>query len=405
VVNQPVLTAEGRLTFPRSEEMNGTAQEEPEEAETLEPGTFCLVEGFTIEELSGRIYESEELTAVYCDTCLSQVTCTYAQKLYQATGPERDNTFFVADTDGNGMVDFEEFHSKLKEYIEVVFNAFDSNNDGSIYDEAIGGNIFKRISLNLFESVVGQVIDFFDSNQDDTISIDDSFIQQNYRYQFLRRNGQEVTLMDMLGTSFISLPAPLYNLYSHLDRNKDEALSRDEASDFIRRIFSVIDTNSDCHIDSDEVVAMLARFEVPWDQQLAVKMLMEQYLSLVSYIVKTFVEQADMNNLNIVTMEEVINFNDFEFIGKVIETSSLWIPDGALSHLIPPHWAGRRLREATVAMWLTALQVTPGMPPPHHPPSGPHGGARPLRGLARRHLLHLVRPGRAGPWLLFYTKS
>ena len=62
MVKEAVLTAEGGLTFPRIEERNGT---ELEETEDLEPGTFCLVEGFTLEG-SGRTDEREELTAVYC---------------------------------------------------------------------------------------------------------------------------------------------------------------------------------------------------------------------------------------------------------------------------------------------------------------------------------------------------
>ena len=52
----------------------------------------------------------------------------------------------VADTSGNGAVDFDEFSDELKFYITTAFEVLDENEDGSILDEAKDGNILKSIS-------------------------------------------------------------------------------------------------------------------------------------------------------------------------------------------------------------------------------------------------------------------
>ena len=53
--------------------------------------------------------------------------------------------------------------------------------------------------------------------------------------------------------------------------------------DFLNKIFSMIDnvkssagTSVDCKVDVDEVVQLLNLLEVPWDYQLAVKMVLDQ---------------------------------------------------------------------------------------------------------------------------------
>ena len=66
-----------------------------------------------------------------------------------------------------------------------------------------------------------------------------------------------------------------------LDRDTDERLSKSEAMDFLNKIFSMIaksssGTSVDCKVDVDEVVQLLNLLEVPWDYQLAIKMVLDQ---------------------------------------------------------------------------------------------------------------------------------
>ena len=47
--------------------------------------------------------------------------------------------------------------------------------------------------------------------------------------------------------------------------------------DFLSKLFTLINTDdSDCKIDVDELLQLLDELEVPWDYQLAVKMLLDQ---------------------------------------------------------------------------------------------------------------------------------
>ena len=258
----------------------------------------------------------------------------------------------VGDQNGDNSVDFEEFFSKLKDYVKKVFEVLDEDKDGSLFAEASTGNIAQKFSLQFFEEVLNEVFDFFDSNNDNTIDFDDDFFASSLRWSDRNEDG-EVTLSEVVGSSIISLPAPIYNFYSTLDRNTDEKLAMDEAMDFIRRLFTMIDSDLNCHITTDEVVSLLKDVGVIWDQQLAVRLLLQQYLTLASSIVNTFINRADDNKDSKVTIEEVITFNDFDFIEDVLQTVvDLGDPRGSLSHLIGGGPSSYRWEVFSGCMWM-----------------------------------------------------
>ena len=57
----------------------------------------------------------------------------------------------------------------------MAFDVLDENQDGSILDEAQAGNILNSIPYHSFVKVLNQVFDFFDSNKDGAISLEDNF--------------------------------------------------------------------------------------------------------------------------------------------------------------------------------------------------------------------------------------
>jgi len=313
------------------------------------------------------------LLAFYCDSCQDQVPCHYAKKLFDAVdyrqtgeikGSDRhrilsDSIVALGDINGDGAVNFDEFKDKLEEYVRVVFKLMDVNNDGSIYEEASGGNIFQKISLTFFEAVLTHTIDFFDSNKDNEVSFDDSFFSDSARYGDRNEDGV-YTLSEALHTPLINLPAPFYNLYTKLDQNQNDGLSRGEAMSFLRRTFSVIDSNSDCSIEETEVVSALAKVKLPSDQRLAVSLILKQYLTLGSFLVKEFTERADADSDGRVTEEEVLNFTDFDFIESMAPmVVDLGQPSGALLHLVGSsryHRHSRDRDQEFMAMWLLSLQ-------------------------------------------------
>ena len=63
--------------------------------------------------------------------------------------------------------------------------------------------------------------------------------------------------------SMINLPAPLYRLYATLDRDKNQKISSEEATNLWKGALTMIDQNKDCSIDIDEVVASLEKLMTP----------------------------------------------------------------------------------------------------------------------------------------------
>ena len=118
----------------------------------------------------------------------------------------------AADANGDGAVDFDEWFNKLKSYVTIAFEVLDENQDGSILEEAKDGNILDSISYSFFEKLIDQVFDFFDSNKDEAISLEDDFFLS---FQLRDRDEDgKIDLSEALGTSLISLPAPVYNFYT-----------------------------------------------------------------------------------------------------------------------------------------------------------------------------------------------
>ena len=257
---------------------------------------------------------------------MPQVFCAVAKTLFKAadyrnTGTITDdyrqfklfNLESIVDTNGDNAVDFEEWFAKLKEYLAIVFKELDVNHDGSLLDETKKDDVLKKFSLGFFQYAANQVVDFLDSNKDDAVSLDDAFFNVFCRYRY-----GDCSLSDVLGTPLISLPAPFYNLYYGLDTDENEKFSRGEVMDFIQRTFAAFDGSLDCHIDEDEIVELLKEVGLPGKFQLAIKMLLHQYLTLGRYLVQELIQRADTNQDGQVTFEEVLGFTDWDFIEEQI---------------------------------------------------------------------------------------
>ena len=148
-----------------------------------------------------------------------------------------------------------------------------------------------------------------------------------------------------------------------MDRDTDERLTKAEALDFMTRLFTLIDSkgsSADCKIDANEVLELFDQprnpLEVPWDYRLALKMFLDQVrcllysprilmnfnlptltqeLTLASHLVKNLVKRADKNKDNKVTIEEILAFDDFEFLETVYPAvSELGDPGNSFWYLV-----------------------------------------------------------------------
>ena len=119
----------------------------------------------------------------------------------------------AADANGDSIVDFDEWFSKLKSYVKAAFDVLDQNQDGSILDEAREGNILNSISYRFFEELLNQLFDLFDSNNDGAMSLEDDFFVEVFHNARDRNGDGKMNLSEAFGVNLISLPAPIYNFY------------------------------------------------------------------------------------------------------------------------------------------------------------------------------------------------
>ena len=119
----------------------------------------------------------------------------------------------AADANGDSIVDFDEWFSKLKSYVKAAFDVLDQNQDGSILDEAREGNILNGISYRFFEKLLNQLFDLFDSNNFGAISLEDESFREVFWDMFYRTRHGKMTLSEYFGVDLITLPAPIYNFY------------------------------------------------------------------------------------------------------------------------------------------------------------------------------------------------
>eukprot|EP00092_Neocalanus_flemingeri_P016178 GFUD01017510.1.p1 GENE.GFUD01017510.1~~GFUD01017510.1.p1 ORF type:complete len:614 (+),score=156.73 GFUD01017510.1:34-1875(+) len=345
-------------------------------AQEVDTEHYCLA--LKIREFYGYWYSSEssesydEIVTLSCDQCMEEVICYYVRLLFEALSGgkggitvrnlngEKDQPSFIrngvlriADKNRDGEVKFDEFHSKFVEYLTILFNLLDRNNDGSI-DEVLTNESIMEYSLEFFEHLLNNTVDFFDINGDDSISTDD-FISIFPISD--RKKDVKVTIYKLFGISLISLPKPLYTVHMLLDENQDEVLTMDEMLGFLRKTFSIIDKNGDCYINLEEIIAVLGKNKMPEDFQLGVKLIGQHYLTLAKYLVDGFIAKAHTNSNNKVTLEEIVKFADFSFIDSSISIAK------SMGHMNVPaaeYISGGRNREhgygpGARVDWLTTL--------------------------------------------------
>jgi len=146
----------------------------------------------------------------------------------------------------------------------------------------------------------------------------------------------------------------LYDLYIKLDRNKDEKISHEEGVDFIKKTFSLIDSNSDCFINDDEIVDLLKKLDVPFDMSLAFKLVLQKYTTMISEVMEEIVSRADINMDNTTTREEFVGFQDFQLIPLMNPLIHVigHPHSGEFTHLFSP-----RKQEANMEVAMNSLQA------------------------------------------------
>ena len=179
----------------------------------------------------------------------------------------------------------------------------DSDEDGNLRE------ILQKTEVRISSSFLLKLSEFlfekFDIDWDDELSALDWF-------ELTGETGTDKNI----GRKLISLPSPFYTMYTRLDDDRNEVLSLQELNLFLSRTFSMLDKDEDCLVDIKDVITTLDESELPKDYQLGVKQLVQQQLTVANHALNRIFEVADMNHDNITEVEEILNFNDFDFINS-----------------------------------------------------------------------------------------
>merc|ERR1712055_238293 len=263
------------------------------------------------------------------------------------------NVVLVGDKDADGKVNFDEFKAWVEDYVKKVFDFLDSDADGSL-DEGVS---LKSLSAKFFLQVLDEAFLFFDVNQDDIMSVEDA-PPRTFRD---RNDDGKISLREVFGVSLINLPAPLYRLYVTLDKDKNEKISIEEATNFLKGVLHVIDKNEDCSIDIDEIIASLDESKLPKQFQLAVKLLGDHYFEMGDFILKEFVAAADADGDKKATFAEIIGLKDPAVLFEILNVAvSMGGPNlGTVAFIMGDNGRygprGWEQQQAVVEMWLNVL--------------------------------------------------
>merc|ERR1719369_774974 len=313
--------------------------------------------------------DEDEATVIACEPCTSEIICSGIRSLFdnfaRFGGPgegevitrsdrsynwERNHIILVADKNGDGKVTFAEFRSGIEDYGKKAFDVLDSDKDGFLDDEVS----VQSINANLFMEALDQTYLFFDMNQDDILSAadapEDSFRDWN--------EDGKISLREVFGVSLINLPAPIYRLYTKVDKDKNEKFSLEEATNFIKGTIYLIDQNEDCSINIDEILAMLNEARLPSKFQLAMRILGEHFLTLADFLLKRIVAVSDSDGDKKTSFDEILHLSDTSIIkefGNVVP--SLGLPSESILRFMEcgGRRCGPRESEAQTEMWLNVL--------------------------------------------------
>jgi len=327
---------------------------------TYQAGEFCLAGVFQGEEEWDKEVQEGEAVAVMCEPCKSEVLCSVLLLDFMDNFPgneieedEREfgtnNVVLVGDKNADGKVNFEEFKAGVDTYVEKVFNVLDKDGDGSLdKDKEVS---IKSLSAKFLFQLLDEAFLFFDVNQDDLMSVEDA----PQRAFYDRNEDGKISLREVFHVSLINLPAPLYRLYATLDKDKNEKISKDEATNFLKSAIAVIDKNKDCSVDVDEIIASLDESHLPKQYQLALKLLGNYYLEIGDFILKEFIAATDVDGNKKATLTEIIGLKDPAILFDVLTIiENMGSPSYELTRFLEGCCSWEREQEVR-EMWLNVL--------------------------------------------------
>jgi len=251
--------------------------------------------------------------ALTCDLCKEEVICSALKSVYDKLlkwGEQNCHWFWVVYIGAmpcsmrhQEFNKFEEFKAYHESIVKDIWDMIDSDKNGELSEildkpeVKIGSSFLLQLATYLFEKL--------DIDYDDEITAFDTPMFSDM---------DEEDVIKSIKGKLITLPSPLYAIYAQLDQDRNYALSLEEFTNFLKKIFALIDKNEDCFIDMNEIIAVLDQNKLPKDLQLGVKQILQNGLLVANHIFNRVFEVADSNQDNVTTVDEILKFSDFNII-------------------------------------------------------------------------------------------
>merc|ERR1711962_1901901 len=207
----------------------------------------------------------------------------------------------------SATVDYKEFHDFILNCMRFLFELLDETNDGVI-EAAIERKPFENIPFRIFEGLLTKLFTIFDLTKDSVLSFKDDLYP---------RNRQGPSLEELFGQPPIMWPHPVYKFYTRLDVDQNEELSLKEAKDFLERTFTILDTNSDCKIDIEEIVTLVTSLGMSQSYGLALETILVRYNKLANFLINETMRLADKDQDGKTTWDDIWTFDDWSWIEEL----------------------------------------------------------------------------------------
>lgn len=295
--------------------------------------------------------------------CNNKVLCFLINKLHKHLAVNEDYVFVsseddsssiflktsivnLADKNDDGKVSLGEIGEKSVEYLNDIFKLLDANNDNYLVRNE---TTLQNVSIVVVKEIMDEMFKIMDQDKDEQISSEDLPKKETFD---LDMDGK-VTLNELIKVAsdnkapdIIFLPRPFQTFIKNIDPSKDEKISFAEYESFINKVIDVLDEDNDLYLNLNEVVDVIG------GNKAATKFILKPYESFVEEILKDLIKRADLKKDNKISLHEIIDFKDFEFLTNSIDSFKK-LGHSKLNRNSRSSWAKILKVEDNVSLWLT----------------------------------------------------
>jgi len=224
--------------------------------------------------------------------------------------------FLGYQEDGFITLDKTVYENFINETVKFFVKLMDETGDG-IIEANLEGKPFENLGFRLFDGILKKLFIFFDYNDDDIVSF----------AEFPFTHGRNsIPSLDEWSVSLFRKPVDqwpnsTFKFYTTLDADQNEELSMEEWKNFVKRTFTVMDANEDCKVSIEEMGTLITSMGMSKAYGLALEAILFPYFHLADFLLTQFFKQADIDKDEKTTLEEILNFDDWNWVDDMVITA------------------------------------------------------------------------------------